>query len=325
MATIKEDSEIFDLIKQLGAIRKIPQFLFCDNTYYWRWVKLKDELVLFNSQFSDVKEIDFILYSAGGSPDDAYRIIRTLRQNFETVNIIIPFWAKSAATLLSLGGSKIIMAKTAEFGPIDIQVPKAKEDSPGYEYESALTDEVSLELVENRAQIRFASMYIDYYENENLHIPKTDLSKQLMEHISKFYEPLLNQINPYKLGEKKRKSDISTAYANKILTQYHDMDDKQQKTFVDYLVTACPEHGFVIDFDTLNDILPNVIQAKDFVEDGNYEKILDQVACYFIKDTSNDKYIGFVPKIEIDSAVGTKEEVDGGEIAPVTQISPKGE
>ena len=61
------------------------------------------------------KEIDFILNSPGGSPADAYRIIKILHQYYEKVNIVIPFWAKSAATLLSLGGNEIIMDNLAEF------------------------------------------------------------------------------------------------------------------------------------------------------------------------------------------------------------------
>lgn len=61
------------------------------------------------------EKIDFILNSPGGSPADAYRIIKILHQYYEKVNIVIPFWAKSAATLLSLGGNEIIMDNLAEF------------------------------------------------------------------------------------------------------------------------------------------------------------------------------------------------------------------
>jgi len=321
---MSDKDRLFGFIEKLGQLRGIPQLLYCDNTFYAQWIRLKDQIVLFKATFPDAKEIDFILHSGGGTADDAYRIIRTLRQNFEVVNVVIPFWAKSAATLLSLGGTTIIMSKTAEFGPIDIQLPKAKEDNPGYDYESALNDEVSLQLIENRAQIRFAAMFIDYYENERLHIPKTDLSKQLMEHISKFYEPLLSQINPYKLGEKKRKSDISKEYANKILSQYHKLNPKKQAYLVDYLVTSCPEHGFIIDFPALSGFLPNVTEAKNIGNDSRYETLLDKISCFFIKDETDIRYIGFIPELEEQLEEENKEDqTDNPFTAAITQISTK--
>ena len=101
---MRDMNELLKYVEELGEIRKIPQFLYCNDTIFPCWVQLKDQIVLFKSSSPDIKEIDFILNSSGGTADDAYRIIRTLKQNFETVNIVIPFWAKSAATLLSLGG-----------------------------------------------------------------------------------------------------------------------------------------------------------------------------------------------------------------------------
>lgn len=89
----------------------------------------------------ETQEIDVIINSGGGSPEEAYRSIRTFRNNFETVNVIIPYWAKSAATLFALGGSQIIMDEFGELGPLDMQLVKEREDSFDIESESALIDE----------------------------------------------------------------------------------------------------------------------------------------------------------------------------------------
>jgi len=139
-------------------------------------------------------------------------------------------------------------------------------------------------------------MYVDFFKSNVIRLNKSDLSKQLLRYICNFYEPLLEQINPYKLGEKKRKSDISVAYAQRILVQYNNIDKNTRNNLVDYLVTACPEHGYVIDYKLMSLFLPNVKQSKDFGSD--YEQKLTELSLYFIKDDSEDKYIGFVPKLD---------------------------
>ena len=97
--------EIVKQIEKLAENRKAHQLLFISEIRPIAAVKLRMAIDDFKKRYSDVKEIDLILSSPGGSGDDGYRIIRTLRKNFETVNIIVPFWAKSAATLISLGAS----------------------------------------------------------------------------------------------------------------------------------------------------------------------------------------------------------------------------
>lgn len=119
--------KIFSSILELKRIRNnTPQLLFIESIQPKSAIELRQAIITFKSDNPNVEEIDFIINSPGGLADDAYRIIRTLRMNFKTVNIIIPFWAKSAATLLSLGGSNIIMDEFGEFGPLDAQLGKPR-------------------------------------------------------------------------------------------------------------------------------------------------------------------------------------------------------
>lgn len=72
--------------------------------------KVKDKLLI-------------ILSSPGGDPLSAERFIHLFRQvSDDDYWVLIPGMAKSAATMISLGASKIIMAPMAELGPIDMQV-----------------------------------------------------------------------------------------------------------------------------------------------------------------------------------------------------------
>ena len=159
-------STLAKFIEELGSLRKLPQLVYFSSIFPQDWEKLRNVVSEYKKKNPQIQEIDFVLHSPGGTPEDAYRIIRTLRNNFDKVNIVVPFWAKSAATLLSLGASEIIMDDSAEFGPLDVQLPKQKEDSPKYERESALTDEASLKLLEDKSRSLFKTMFKELYEDD---------------------------------------------------------------------------------------------------------------------------------------------------------------
>lgn len=287
-------------ILELEKIRKVPQFFYYHGINLYGTIKVRNAVINFKNENPEVKEIDFIINSPGGSGDDAYRIIRTLRKNFEKVNIIVPFWAKSAATLLSLGASSIIMDEFGEFGALDVQLPKQRDDSPHIvEGESALIDELSLETIEQRSHQLFLEMFVSLYTNKYVPIHKNDIANDIMNYLSKFYEPLLKQINPYKIGDKKRKLDIGAQYAKRILIQYNEGIKKEDREkFVDYLVNDCPDHGYIVDYDLIKKFLPtfDIKQSKELNADfPGYEKKLRDVSfLLLLSDSEKEKYIDFV-------------------------------
>ncbi|MGA9363622.1 MAG: serine protease [Bacteroidota bacterium] len=65
--------------------------------------------------------LDVILHSPGGSLEATEAIVSILRHKFNHVRFIVPNIAKSAATMLALSGDEIILASSAELGPIDPQ------------------------------------------------------------------------------------------------------------------------------------------------------------------------------------------------------------
>lgn len=68
--------------------------------------------------------VDLLLHSTGGVVDACEKIVHYIHSRvvFENFRVIVPDMAKSAGTLLALGGSKILMGDTAELGMIDPQV-----------------------------------------------------------------------------------------------------------------------------------------------------------------------------------------------------------
>jgi hypothetical protein len=82
------------------------------------------EEVLQNSDL-DGKELVLLLNSPGGDGLAAERIINICRSyaHSNSFSVIVPKMAKSAATMICLGASRIMMSRTSELGPIDPQFP----------------------------------------------------------------------------------------------------------------------------------------------------------------------------------------------------------
>jgi hypothetical protein len=63
-----------------------------------------------------------LIHSLGGLADSAYQIVLALKEKCGSFKSFVPVRAKSAATLIAMGGTSIIMPPLAHLGPIDAQV-----------------------------------------------------------------------------------------------------------------------------------------------------------------------------------------------------------
>ena len=68
-------------------------------------------------------DLDVILHSPGGSPVAAEAIVSYLRSRFSNIRVIVPNFAKSAATMIACSANKIVMGKHSFLGPTDPQIP----------------------------------------------------------------------------------------------------------------------------------------------------------------------------------------------------------
>lgn len=66
-----------------------------------------------------VSKISLVLYSRGGDVSVPWRIVSMIREFCDTFEVVIPYRAQSAATLIALGADVIVMGKKAELGPVD--------------------------------------------------------------------------------------------------------------------------------------------------------------------------------------------------------------
>ena len=66
-----------------------------------------------------VEKIDLFLCSNGGVGTVSWRIVSLLREYAKGFNVIVPYRAYSAATMIALGADEILMHPFGELGPID--------------------------------------------------------------------------------------------------------------------------------------------------------------------------------------------------------------
>lgn len=114
------------LYKQIERLIGLPVVSFCTSFVYPVMIEDGDaemlEALLRACDLS--KGLALIINSPGGSGLAAERMIRVCKSYSGTGDYIaiVPGKAKSAATMICLGASKIIMGKTSELGPVDPQV-----------------------------------------------------------------------------------------------------------------------------------------------------------------------------------------------------------
>lgn len=69
------------------------------------------------------KGLTLILHTPGGVTNAAETIVAYLHSKFQYVETIVPTYAMSAGTMISLGTNKIVMGRQSQLGPIDPQLP----------------------------------------------------------------------------------------------------------------------------------------------------------------------------------------------------------
>jgi ClpP class serine protease len=179
-----------------------------------------------------------MINSPGGDANAAEKILTMCRQRFtKTFNVIVPDYAKSAATMITLGSDKILMGYLAELGPIDPQLRTAPIPGPGIPARSFID---GLEMIRDRV------------------VNKGDPVQ--------LYFPMLSQIRPEVIASCQSAIDRSREFAEKWLKQYMLKGDPAQAEEVAKLLSEgkiYKSHGKVIDFKEAHDVLKLNVKRID--------------------------------------------------------------
>lgn len=210
--------------------------------YFSRNLLNANEVSNFYQLFSGnvkVKNLDLILQSNGGIADDAFKMCRLCRQHTEgKFSVLVPYRAKSAATLLALGADELIMGPASEIGPVDPMIYVRMQDGNNY-----LVPAHSIK------------DGLDFFESRIKAQPETAL----------VYSPLIENLDTTAVGAYQRAIESSKQYAATLLK---DGLLKNNPEKVEEVAKALGEkyksHGFVIDRNIAKDEYSlNVVDATD--------------------------------------------------------------
>jgi len=178
-----------------------------------------------------------MINSPGGDANVAEKMLTMCRQRFtKSFNVIVPDYAKSAATLIALGSDKILMGYLAELGPIDPQLRIAP-----------LGETIP------------AKSFIDGLEIIRDKVVKEGDPVQL-------YYPMMAQIRPEILASCQSAIESARSLAEKWLKNYMLKNDPEQAEKVAQWLSegkVYKSHGKVIDFEEAKNVLKLNVEKID--------------------------------------------------------------
>ena len=179
-----------------------------------------------------------MITSPGGDPNAAEKLLFMCRERFKMAfYTIIPDYAKSAATMVALGGDKILMGYLAELGPVDPQLQLTQTPGPSVP----------------------ARSFIDGLENIRSKIKDDGDPVQM-------YYPMLQQIKPELIATCQSAIEDSKAFVEKWLKRYMLKNNPEQAGKVAQWLSEGKKyrsHGKVIDYSEAKKVLKLNVEKLD--------------------------------------------------------------
>lgn len=222
------------------------------------------------------RQIALLLHSPGGYPRNAYQIANLIRKHCGGFKVVVPLYAKSAATLLALGGESILLGEDAELGPLDAQTV-----DPGREEILSALDEVQ------SVERLFASSLDAVDQTMQLLVNRTGkkvdtLLAPVLHFVAEMMSPLFEKIDTVHYTQYSRVLKVAEEYAIRLLTPRYSLPDA--KTIARHLVERYPEHGFVVD-----SVEASKIGLKTDAPTSEQTKIMEKMAPFLISLTASGK------------------------------------
>jgi hypothetical protein len=175
--------------------------------------------------------IDLFLYTRGGDVLTPWRLVNLFREYTSRFNVIVPFRAYSAGTLICLGANEIVMGKMGELGPIDPMVANAF--NPKDPTDPTVRVPISVEDV---------SSYLGLAQE------KGQLKEE--ESLVRVFSALAEKVHPLALGNVHRNYRLIRSLARKLL-KLSDSERKESEinAIVDFLTKNLYAHNYMISRD----------------------------------------------------------------------------
>lgn len=179
------------------------------------------------------EKVSLFLYTRGGDMVAPLRIVKLIRSYTRNFEVIIPYRAHSAGSLLALGADKIVMGRLGELSPTDPSTthPFNPSNSQGSQQQSKISVEdinSYFLLAQEKAKIK---------------------DEQMIE----VYKQLVEEIHPLSLGNAYRAIRMARQIAEKLL-RTHTEDKASIEKIVKAITSDICIHGYPITRDEAGDL-----------------------------------------------------------------------
>lgn len=287
----------FELLKELQEIRNSKLIVYITGDRRNLGTKIGDDVIpifqniLINSNLNK-KTIELMIYSRGGSGSTALTLVELIREYCEKFHVIIPWRAHSAATLIALGANSIIMLKSGQLSPVDVNV-----STPFNPIINSPTgpQNIPINVEDLTGYINFSQKVLGIKSEENL----VDVLGFLT-----------NQVNVLAIGAVHRAREKNLNIASSLL-QYHMKDEELIKNISDKITMGLYQHSFLISKrDAMNLKLPietinHNLEKKIWSLFSNYYEILELDHLY-----NQEMMLGKEDEIDMEFHRAIIEEID---------------
>jgi hypothetical protein len=206
------------------------------------------------AQMEPNKPIALLIDSPGGYSKAAYQTAMSIRRHCGSFTAVIPRYAKSAATLLALGASEIILNTDAELGPLDVQIFDPERE----EIASALDEVQSVERLHASALSLLDQTMMFLITRTGKKVDTT--IPQVLKFVSDMMRPMFESIDVVHFTQRARALKVTEDYAVRLLRSEYPREEAER--IASRLVSAYSEHGFVIDAEEAEDFGGPEVRAQ---------------------------------------------------------------
>lgn len=235
-----------------------------------------------------VDKLDLILITRGGNTLTPLRLMSLLREFAAKVNVLVPYMAHSAGTLIALGADEIVMGAMGELGPVDPSV--ANQFNPILEQE----DIQGTVITKPRPRIPISVEDVTSYLNFAKSHAALDAAG-----MAQAYSALTGKVHPLALGNILRHHNLIRHLAKTLLLMHMNSETDKEKldSIVRKLTEELYSHEYTITRDEAARLGLKVAKPSEQVENDLWE-----LYCLY------EGFFGMERQINLAVEIGTEKQ-----------------
>ncbi len=241
-----------DLIKKIETERKSCVISYATGDRPPFATKIAGDIVPLLGNLLDgigkVKKISLLLYTSGGDMLVPIRIVKLIRNHCDEFEVLVPYKAHSAGTLICLGADTIVMGKLGELTPVD--------PTTGHPFnpQNPANPQQKLEV-----SVEDLNSYL-LFAKEKAEVK----SEQMID----AYKLLVEKLHPLSIGNAYRAYRMARLLTERLLWLHMDKekDSEKIKKIVKEITGDITIHAYPIDRDEAADLGLKIEKATDEVD-----------------------------------------------------------